>query len=144
MPNSWSLGGEVDGKRPSDIDRHIGARLRERRILLGMTQQHLAQLIGITSQQVHKYEIGQDCITAERLWALAQEFGVQVNYFFHEVGEERTKRSAHQQRALLELCSCFSRIRNPQHRAAICEVVRALSSAEPHAPQARGRSDISG
>jgi len=137
MPNSWLLGGEVDGKRSSDIDRHIGARLRERRIILGMTQQHLARLIGITSQQMHKYEIGQDCITAGRLWALAAELGVGVNYFFDEVGEERPKHSAYQQRALLELCRCFSRIPNPEHRAAICEAARALSSAEPHAPQVR-------
>ena len=126
MPNSRSLGGGFNCKRSSDIDRHIGARLRERRIVLGITQQQLGKSIGITSQQVHKYEIGRDCITAGRLWAFAVELGVGVNYFFHRVHEEPFEGSVQQQRALLELCRCFSRMRNPEHRAGICELVRAI------------------
>jgi transcriptional regulator with XRE-family HTH domain len=131
LPNLRALGGEVDDRRTPDLDRHIGARLRERRILLGMTQQDLGNLIGLTPQQVHKYETGQDSITVARLWALAGELGAGVNYFFHRMGEEPCEGSAHQQRTLLELCRHFTRIDRPEHRASICEMVRVLSSAEP-------------
>jgi transcriptional regulator with XRE-family HTH domain len=116
-------------KKLSDIDHHVGARLRERRIILGMNQQQLAKLIGVTYQQLHKYETGQNFLSAGRLWALAGALGVGMNYFFHGVGAERSESSARRQRALLELCRSFSRIQKPEHRAGICELVRILASA---------------
>jgi transcriptional regulator with XRE-family HTH domain len=130
---SRSVDGSLTVKQLGDIDRHVGARLRERRILLGMTQKELAKMIGITSQQVQKYETGQDSIAAGRLWAFAAELGVGLNYFFHRVGEGPFEGSTHQQRALLELCRNFSRIQNLEHRAGICEMARTLASAKPDA-----------
>jgi DNA-binding XRE family transcriptional regulator len=68
--------------RTQDIDRHVGARIRERRIMLGLTQQQLADLIGVTYQQAHKYERGINRVSAGRLFEVAQVLGVPVSYFF--------------------------------------------------------------
>src|SRR5665213_1944577 len=61
------------GARTQDIDHHVGARVRERRIMLGFTQQQLADLIGVTYQQAHKYERGINRISAGRLFEIANE-----------------------------------------------------------------------
>lgn len=66
----------------NDIDLHVGKRLRRRRRLLGMTQQQLADLVGIRFQQIQKYECGANRVTASRLFELAVALAVPVNYFF--------------------------------------------------------------
>ena len=71
--------------RTQDIDRHVGARVRERRIMLGLTQQQLADLIGVTYQQAHKYERGINRVSAGRLYEIAQVLSVPIGYFF-EIG----------------------------------------------------------
>src|SRR5271167_3595486 len=68
--------------RTQDIDRHVGARVRERRIMLGLTQQQLADLIGVTYQQAHKYERGINRVSAGRLYEIAQVLSVPIGYFF--------------------------------------------------------------
>src|SRR5262245_19747445 len=68
--------------RAQDTDRHVGARMRERRIMLGVTQQQMAELIGVTYQQAHKYEKGINRVSAGRLYDIAQALGVEVGYFF--------------------------------------------------------------
>jgi len=69
--------------RKSDwIDVHIGVRLRQRRVLLGITQEVLAQRIGISFQQMQKYEIGENRISAARLFRLSQLLDVPVTWFF--------------------------------------------------------------
>src|SRR3954451_23041748 len=68
--------------RTQDIDRHVGGRVRERRIMLGLTQQQLADLIGVTYQQAHKYERGINRISAGRLYEIAQVLSVPIGYFF--------------------------------------------------------------
>ncbi len=65
-----------------DIDLHLGQRLRRRRRLLGLTQQQVANSVGIRFQQVQKYECGANRISATRLWALAGALEVPVGYFF--------------------------------------------------------------
>ena len=77
--------------RPTDVDKHVGRRLRERRVRLGMTQQQMAELIGVTYQQGHKYEKGINRIAAGRLYGIAQAMGVDVNYFFEGLGDDRAK-----------------------------------------------------
>jgi transcriptional regulator with XRE-family HTH domain len=67
-------------KNPVDI--HIGQRVRHRRWLLGMTQQQLADIVGIRFQQIQKYETGANRISAARLWDLAQALKIQVPYFY--------------------------------------------------------------
>lgn len=65
-----------------DIDVYIGKRLRRRRRILGMTQQHLAESIGVRFQQIQKYECGSNRITAAKLYRLASALTVPTNYFF--------------------------------------------------------------
>lgn len=66
----------------SATDLHVGKRLRRRRRLLGLTQQQLAESIGIRFQQIQKYECGANRVTASRLYELAIALNVPVNYFF--------------------------------------------------------------
>jgi transcriptional regulator with XRE-family HTH domain len=66
----------------NDIDLHVGKRLRRRRRLLGLTQQQLAESIGIRFQQIQKYECGANRVTASRLFELALSLNVPVGYFF--------------------------------------------------------------
>ncbi len=64
------------------VDRHLGKRLRHRRRLLEITQKQVAMACGVRFQQIQKYEYGDNCISASRLWALANVLGVPVSYFY--------------------------------------------------------------
>ena len=77
--------------RTQDIDHHVGARVRERRIMLGLTQQQLADLIGVTYQQAHKYERGINRVSAGRLYEIAQVLSVPVGYFFDGIDGQGTR-----------------------------------------------------
>jgi transcriptional regulator with XRE-family HTH domain len=112
--------------RVQDVDRHVGARMRARRIMLGLTQQQLADLIGVTYQQAHKYERGINRMAAGRLYKVAQVLGVDVSYFFEDLESGGTFRATPQQRLLLELTKNFITSR-PEHQQAISSLVRALS-----------------
>src|SRR5215208_5029244 len=111
--------------RAGDIDRQVGARIRERRIMLGLTQQQMAELIGVTYQQAHKYEKGFNRVSAGRLYAFAQALGVEVNYFFEGVETEQTVEPAPHQRLMLELARNFTSIQSRKHQEAVCQLVRA-------------------
>ena len=76
----------------TDIDLHLGRRLRRRRRLLGLTQQQLALQVGIRFQQIQKYECGANRISAARLWQLAQVLDVPVNYFYDGLTETPLRR----------------------------------------------------
>lgn len=67
---------------PNEIDAHVGKRIRRRRRLLGLTQQQLAESIGIRFQQIQKYECGSNRVIASRLYELAMGMSVPVSYFF--------------------------------------------------------------
>ncbi|MEM6851781.1 MAG: helix-turn-helix transcriptional regulator [Pseudomonadota bacterium] len=69
------------------IDLYVGKRLRQRRCLLGMTQQQLASAVGIKFQQIQKYESGANRISASRLWALAKALQSPVSYFFEGLND---------------------------------------------------------
>ena len=64
------------------VDVHVGKRIRHRRWLLGMTQQQLAEQVGIKFQQIQKYETGANRVSASRLWDIADTLGVPVSFFF--------------------------------------------------------------
>ena len=70
-----------------DIDTHVGKRLRRRRRLLGLTQQNLAEAVGLRFQQIQKYECGANRVTASRLWQLARALNVPATYFFEGLPE---------------------------------------------------------
>lgn len=72
---------------PTDIDVHVGQRLRVRRSLLGMSQEKLAESIGLTFQQVQKYERGTNRVSASRLYDISNVLDVPVSYFFEQLGD---------------------------------------------------------
>jgi len=78
----------------TDIDLHLGRRLRRRRRLLGLTQQQLAIQVGIRFQQIQKYECGANRISAARLWQLAEALETPVNYFYDGMNEVVQRREA--------------------------------------------------
>ena len=119
--------------RAQDIDRYVGSRMRERRIMLGLTQQQMAELIGVTYQQAHKYETGINRISAGRLYQISQALGVEISYFFEDVEPERRGRSKAselmpQQRMLLELARNFASIGSRRHQDALCNLARVLAN----------------
>lgn len=72
--------------KPNKVDIHVGSRVRQRRTLLGMSQEKLADALGLTFQQVQKYERGANRIGAGRLFELSRALDVPVSYFFDEMG----------------------------------------------------------
>ena len=73
------------------IDVHVGRRLRQRRRLLGLTQEKLAQAVDIRFQQIQKYESGSNRISASRLWSLAKALDVSITYFFEGMNGSEPK-----------------------------------------------------
>ena len=116
--------------RTQDIDRYVGARIRERRIMLGLTQQQLADLIGVTYQQAHKYERGINRVSAGRLFEVAQVLSVSVNYFFDGLDQESGRSISARERMCLELARNFAQIPNERHQEALSQLARVLA-AEP-------------
>src|SRR5690349_17911489 len=115
--------------RAQDIDRHIGARLRERRMLLGMTQQQMAELIGVTYQQAHKYEKGINRVAGGRLYTIAQALGVEVSYFYEGLGTKADAcKPTSQQRLLFEMGRNFTSIPDRRQQEALCGLARALAN----------------
>jgi len=116
--------------RAQDIDRHIGARLRQQRIMNGLTQQKMADLIGVTYQQAHKYENGVNRIAAGRLYVIAQVLGVDIGYFFEDLQSAAPSEPSPQQRVFLDLARNFRSIRTRKHQEAICLLTRLLANVE--------------
>jgi transcriptional regulator with XRE-family HTH domain len=120
--------------RALDVDRYVSLRIRQRRIMLGLTQQQMAELIGVTYQQAHKYETGINRISAGRLYQIARALGVEISYFFEDVepgsGVTRSQELMPQQRMLLELARNFAAIRSRKHQEALCHLARVLSDGE--------------
>lgn len=76
------------------VDVHVGKRIRQRRWLTGMTQQKLAEFVGIKFQQIQKYETGANRVSASRLWDIADALGVPVSFFFEGLKDEAVDGSA--------------------------------------------------
>ncbi len=70
------------------VDAHVGKRIRHRRWMVGMTQQQLADKVGIKFQQIQKYETGMNRVSASRLWDIADALGVQIAFFFEGLSED--------------------------------------------------------
>ena len=116
-------------RRPEDIDRHVSARMRERRIVLGLSQRQLAALLGVTYQQAYKYERGANRVTSGRLYEIAQALDVSVGYFFEGIGRDNRFMPTQQQRLLLKLARDFIAIPNRRYQEKLVSLARAL--AEP-------------
>src|SRR5690348_18352441 len=123
------------GRSTAAIDDHVGARIRERRIMLGLTQQQMAELIGVTYQQAHKYETGINRISAGRLYQIAQALGVDISYFFEDIDPEKRNKPKPaemmpQQRMLPALARNFAGIGHRKHQDALCNLARVLANAD--------------
>ncbi len=104
--------GSPDGK-PNPIDIHVGSRVKLRRTLLGMSQEKLGEAIGLTFQQVQKYERGANRIGASRLFELSKVLDVPVSFFFDDMADTPlvvAGPSAGSSRELLELSRSLSQL----------------------------------
>src|SRR5207302_4770432 len=79
---------------PDPVDVHVGGRIRTRRLLIGMNQETLAKALGLTFQQVQKYEGGANRVSASRLSQIAQVLGVPISYFFSDLDPDGAEPSA--------------------------------------------------
>jgi len=116
-------------KSVQDIDRQIGEKIRERRIILGLTQQQLADLIDLTYQQVHKYEMGINRIAAARLLAIAGVMDTPISFFLNEQPLPITRVNLRRERLSMELMRNFARIGNESFQEAVAQLVRRLADA---------------
>ena len=133
-------------RRANPMDIHVGTRVRLRRMLLGMSQEKLGEYLGLTFQQVQKYEKGVNRIGASRLFDLAKVLGVQVQFFYEEapVGVHGTGPAAGfaekpaesyvveflSSREGLELNKAFSKITDPKVRRSVVELVKSMAGDE--------------
>lgn len=129
---------------PNPIDVHVGGRVRLRRTLLGFSQERLAEAIGLTFQQVQKYERGANRIGSSRLFDLSRVLDVSVSYFFEDMTASVASRTPSRMRGLaeskpvpfeldpmakretLELVRAYYRIADPEARKRVFELVKSL------------------
>ncbi|MBV9572198.1 MAG: helix-turn-helix transcriptional regulator [Alphaproteobacteria bacterium] len=132
----------VPKKQATSIDAHVGSQIRNRRNTLGMSQDKLGQLLGLTFQQVQKYERGINRIGAGRLFETARVLGVSILYFYEGVVDELSGRPlgfaedaapspAPPKADGVELLAAFSRIRDEKVRKRVLELVKSLSLDPP-------------
>jgi transcriptional regulator with XRE-family HTH domain len=130
-----------DGRgRGQGVDLAGGGRIRERRVMLGLTLRQLAEPLGITYQQLAKYERGVDRLPAGRLPQVAQALGVGVGHFFEDLdpggGRERVEPAGARarRRMVLALVRNVAGIGDRRVRQAVCVLVRALAAPRTGAP----------
>ncbi|MBL9074737.1 helix-turn-helix transcriptional regulator [Tabrizicola sp.] len=115
------------------VDAHVGKRIRHRRWMVGMTQQQLADKVGIKFQQIQKYETGMNRVSASRLWDVADALGVSISFFFEGLGEGQSNPTyAHgdmmSDKEALELVRSYYAIPEAQRRR-LFDLARVLSEA---------------
>lgn len=128
MDGDEDVGVHGSTQKATAPDRHVGSRIRERRVMLGLSQQQLARMIGVTYQQAHKYERGLNRISAGRLFEVAQVLGVPVAWFFEGLeGDSEPTEASPRQRRGLELARNFALIDNERHQEALSQMARVLA-----------------
>lgn len=121
---------------PNPIDVHVGKRIRMRRLFLGMNQESLANALGVTFQQVQKYEGGANRVSASRLAAMAQVLDVPIPYFFANLGDgsETTADSASQERMeraeTIDLLRFYYGISDETIRQRFRELLKAIAAQQ--------------
>jgi transcriptional regulator with XRE-family HTH domain len=115
------------GPSAAAVDAHVGARIRERRIVLGLTQQQLTGVIGITYQQMTKYERGINRVSAGRLYDIACALNAPIGYFYEGLDQEAPQPASPRQRMLVDIARDFSKMQNEKHRVAVHQLARALA-----------------
>lgn len=140
--------GRTEEGDPNPIDRHVGNKMRQRRTLLGMSQEKLGEELGLTFQQVQKYERGANRISASRLFDLSRVLDVPVGWFFEDMTEEVAAASPAAlaagarapadvsegdtlaKRETLELVRAYYRITNQSARQCLLELTKAASAGQ--------------
>ena len=135
----------ITKKIPNPIDRHVGSRVRMRRVLVGMSQEKLGEALALTFQQVQKYEKGTNRIGASRLQQISRILGVPVEYFFEGAPQAPDRLTANGfQEATdttyvadflatnegVKLNKAFVRIKDPKLRRKVVELVSAMAGDE--------------
>lgn len=135
--------------RPSPIDVHVGSRVRLRRTLLGMSQEKLGDALGLTFQQVQKYERGVNRIGASRLFDLSRVLDVPISFFFDDLpttaggsqgfanrvagfaeGQEGFGDDTLHRRETLELVRAYYRISDPSVRKRVFDLIKAMTPTD--------------
>jgi transcriptional regulator with XRE-family HTH domain len=122
---------------PNPIDVHVGKRIRIRRLFLGMNQETLANGLGLTFQQVQKYENGANRVSASRLSAMADILGVPISFIFGDlqIGDtpqtpaEQESRQRMERPETIELIRLYYQIPDPNVRHQFLEMVKAVAAA---------------
>ena len=113
------------------VDAHVGKRIRHRRWMVGMTQQQLADKVGIKFQQIQKYETGMNRVSASRLWDIAETLGVTISFFFEGLANGAIANPGNDMMAdkeAMELVRSYYAIPEAQRRR-LFDLARVLSEA---------------
>jgi transcriptional regulator with XRE-family HTH domain len=129
---------------PHPVDTYVGRRLRQKRTFLGLSQEAVGKQIGVTFQQIQKYERGINRMGASRLYDFAKALGVQVSYFFEGFGDytmddgtvvaaaepsaQAFEHESVNNRETLEVMRAYYRIKNPAVRKRIIELIKAMAA----------------
>jgi len=151
MAGAEQVAGTERESRPSPIDVHVGSRIRLRRTLLGMSQERLGEALGLTFQQVQKYERGVNRVGASRLFDLSRVLDVPISFFFDDMpdalttsfGVPASRRSSSyseshdgfgddtlNRRETLELVRAYYRITDPALRKRVFDLIKSMGPAE--------------
>ena len=135
------MGTKSEGPHPIDI--HVGARVKLRRMILGMSQETLGKALGLTFQQIQKYEKGVNRIGASRIFELSKLLDVPIQYFYNGYGNENGAakdgvdgRSGDRFMDLVnspegvQLCRSFSEITDPQVKKRVLDLVKSIAETE--------------
>lgn len=135
MPRrSTSAAAKKSRAQAKTVDIHVGQRVRDKRNERGLSQTEVANALGVTFQQVQKYERGTNRVGASRLYDLAQILGVQVEYFFEglenqpSAPEDDAENIVHLMKPdTIELVEAYYKVNNPQVRRQILSTIRSIS-----------------
>src|ERR1700750_2838719 len=153
MAGAEQVAGSDRESRPSPIDVHVGSRIRLRRTLLGMSQERLGESLGLTFQQVQKYERGVNRVGASRLFDLSRVLDVPISFFFDDIPEPLAKVHGSYQttramggfaegqdgfgademlnrRETLELVRAYYRITDPAVRKRVFDLIKSMGPTE--------------
>lgn len=129
-----------DERLANAVDEHIGKRVKTRRLQIDLSQEKLADLVGVTFQQIQKYENGVNRVAASRLWEMAKALGVPVAYFFEGLSvtgvAEESESIAYDMMATTEgqrLLQIFGAIKSVKLRRRVVDLVRTMAEDEDDA-----------
>lgn len=118
-------------RRSSVIDHHIGSRLRRRRAELGLTMDAVAKLLDISAQQLQKYEVAENCISASQLFELSQTLKIPVSYFYEDLDvPESVNDHGGSLRQSILVSRSFKEIGDSHVRECVAALIGALASAQ--------------